>query len=104
MGMLPGTPGSSTNKTDCHDITAILLKVALNITILNRLVIQATKFILGFFSSLNLMISVNHILFLFFGYFCLYSIAQPCNKRDVRNTTDFYVYYFDTILTSITLS
>jgi hypothetical protein len=26
----PGTPGSSTYKTDCHDITEILLKVALN--------------------------------------------------------------------------
>ena len=28
---LLGTPVSSTNKTDCHDITEILLKVALNI-------------------------------------------------------------------------
>jgi hypothetical protein len=27
----PGTPVSSINKTDCHDITEILLKVALNI-------------------------------------------------------------------------
>jgi hypothetical protein len=26
----PGPPVSSTNKTDCHDITEILLKVALN--------------------------------------------------------------------------
>ena len=26
----PGTPVSSTNKTDCHDITEILLKVALS--------------------------------------------------------------------------
>jgi hypothetical protein len=26
----PGTPVSSTNKTDCHDIAEILLKVALN--------------------------------------------------------------------------
>jgi hypothetical protein len=26
----PGTPVSSTNKTDCHDITEILLEVALN--------------------------------------------------------------------------
>jgi len=29
-GFLPGTPISSTNKTDSHDITEILLKVALN--------------------------------------------------------------------------
>jgi hypothetical protein len=26
----PGSPVFSTNKTDCHDITEILLKVALN--------------------------------------------------------------------------
>jgi hypothetical protein len=26
----PGTPVSSTNKTDCHDIAVILLKVALS--------------------------------------------------------------------------
>jgi len=32
----PGTPVSSTNKTDCHDITAILLKVALNTIILTH--------------------------------------------------------------------
>jgi len=29
-GFLPSTPVSSTNKTDCHDITEMLLKVALN--------------------------------------------------------------------------
>jgi hypothetical protein len=29
-GFLQGTPVSSTNKTDCHDVTEILLKVALN--------------------------------------------------------------------------
>jgi hypothetical protein len=28
----PGPPVSSTNKTDCHDITEILLKVALKTT------------------------------------------------------------------------
>ena len=31
----PGTPVSSTNKTDRHDITEILLKVALNTINLN---------------------------------------------------------------------
>jgi hypothetical protein len=30
MGFFPGPPVSSTNKTDRHDITEILLKVALN--------------------------------------------------------------------------
>jgi hypothetical protein len=32
----PGTPVSSTNKTDRHDITEILLKVALNTINLNQ--------------------------------------------------------------------
>jgi hypothetical protein len=31
-----GTPVSSTNKTDCHDITEILLKMALNTINLNQ--------------------------------------------------------------------
>jgi hypothetical protein len=39
----PGTPVSSTNKTDCHDITEILLKVALN-TIALTLTQKPTKF------------------------------------------------------------
>jgi hypothetical protein len=30
LWFFPGTPVSSTNKTDCHNITEILLKVALN--------------------------------------------------------------------------
>ena len=33
----PGTPVSSTNKTDRHDITAIILKVALNTINLNQI-------------------------------------------------------------------
>jgi hypothetical protein len=37
----PGTPVSSTNKTDCHNVTEILLKVVLNtITLTSRLKIR----------------------------------------------------------------
>jgi hypothetical protein len=36
----PGTPGSSTNKTDRHDITEILLKEALNTIILTPFVFK----------------------------------------------------------------
>ena len=40
-GFFPGTPVSSTNKTDCHDITEILLKVALDtITLANHKKLQ----------------------------------------------------------------
>jgi hypothetical protein len=41
---LRGTPVSSTNKTDCHDITEILLKVALNtINHLSKYLINVVK-------------------------------------------------------------
>jgi hypothetical protein len=39
----PGTPVSSTNKTDCHDITEILLKVALNTIDLNQSIMSMGK-------------------------------------------------------------
>jgi hypothetical protein len=39
----PGTLVSSTNKTDCHDITEILLKVALNTINLNWVHCYYTK-------------------------------------------------------------
>jgi hypothetical protein len=38
MAVLWVSPVSSTNKTDCHDITGILLKVALNTITLNHLI------------------------------------------------------------------
>jgi hypothetical protein len=40
----PGTPVSSTKKTDCHDITEILLKVALNTIILKSSVESTFSF------------------------------------------------------------
>jgi hypothetical protein len=40
-----GTPVSSTNKTDCHDITEILLKVAINT--INHLPEQPSSFLLS---------------------------------------------------------
>ena len=46
----PGTPVFTTNKTDCHDATEILLKVALNTIRLTLYQCQLTLFSL-FFSS-----------------------------------------------------
>ena len=52
----PGTPFSSTNKTDHHDITEILLKVTLN-------TINQTK-------SKNLLtLVINHVNYLYIRYF-----------------------------------
>jgi hypothetical protein len=46
-GFSPGTLVSSTNKTDRHDITEILLKVALNtITSLRRLVLPLMAYLI----------------------------------------------------------
>ena len=42
----PGTPASSTNKTDSDDITEILLKVALNTINLNQNLNMKRKFLL----------------------------------------------------------
>ena len=39
----PGTLVSSTNKTDCHDITEILLKVALNTINLTRFLVNVIR-------------------------------------------------------------
>ena len=51
----PGTPVSSTNKTDLHDITEILLKVALNT------IIQPTvKYCYPVPASLTLIITVQY--------------------------------------------
>ena len=44
----PGTPVSSTNKTDCHSITEILLQVALN-TIHNIRLYVSNRLLLAFF-------------------------------------------------------
>jgi hypothetical protein len=40
----PGTPVSSNNKTDSHDTTEILLKVALNILALTPVVAEIVSF------------------------------------------------------------
>jgi hypothetical protein len=40
----PGTPVSSTNKTDVHDIDEILLQVALNTKFLNLSLIEGLLF------------------------------------------------------------
>ena len=49
----PGPPVSSTNKTDCHDITEILLKVALNTTKqTNKLIGRWFLFVLSWFQKL----------------------------------------------------
>ena len=44
----PGTPVSSTNKTNCHDITEILLKVALNTITLTLIPIDHVSLTLDF--------------------------------------------------------
>ena len=53
----PGTPVSSTNKTDCHDITQILLKVALS-TKNPNLVTLVTNSVIYVYSISNFKIPI----------------------------------------------
>jgi hypothetical protein len=69
----PGTSVSSTNKTDRHNITEILLKVALNITTLN-LNVQ--------FTSCNLSI---------FSAMAVYDMHKYLTKINTSSITDSYL-------------
>jgi len=60
----PGTPLSSTNKTDCHDITEILLKVVLNI-------VKPTLYI-----GVKSPNKSNFDSFVFLGFLCTRGIIQ----------------------------
>jgi len=66
----PGTSVSSTNKTDRHDITKILLKVALNT------INQTIKLLL-------ILFSVN--------YFRL--VAEKINKNERKNKAEIHMEY-----------
>jgi hypothetical protein len=61
----PGTPVSFTNKTDHHDITEILLKVALNTITLTPILMTVSLFItrpthlVGFYSGSSLSLWVR---------------------------------------------
>ena len=60
----PSTPVSSTNKTDRHDITEILLKVAINLPCLLRGKILTLHLII----TLPCKVDEIYILFSFYGH------------------------------------
>ena len=67
--LYPGTPVSSTNITDCHDITEILLKEALNTTnndkisySTNQRNIWAYKYVAPWFSTAKYNTSISGII------------------------------------------
>jgi hypothetical protein len=73
-GFRPGTPVSSTNKTDRHDITEILLKVALNTIILT----------LHRNSTLEKPLILELILYIWFKFFTAFNIGLECNDVPTR--------------------
>jgi hypothetical protein len=107
----PGTPVSSTNTTDCHDIAEILLKVALNninhnpnytsverstaivYTVLRRPFITEV----GFFYFLYIHFVVISSSFIFFLNSLIYVYCQTNNKlsevSDLRQVGGFLVYF-----------
>jgi hypothetical protein len=60
-GYSPGTPVSSTNKTNCHDITEIVLKVALNTIALTSTLLNI-KIILRKLKSSAMFVSIYRIM------------------------------------------
>ena len=55
----PGTPVSSTNKTDRHDITEILLKVALNTIIITLTLCATSDVILSLLKEVSILVEVE---------------------------------------------
>jgi hypothetical protein len=73
----PGTPISSTNKTDCYDITEILLKVALN-TINQQTNLQ--RMLLTIEHRLYEIESILHVLW---GKIKMSFFFWECNKSSI---------------------
>ena len=81
----PGTQVSSANKTDCHDITEILLKVALN-------TINQTIYLLG---SLDFKINSEQNkwgMFISAGYSSVGNYLSPTRQIRVQNDFGEYLY------------
>ena len=82
-----GTPVSSTNKTDCHDITEILLKVALNtITLtfifigINFVDLRKMRYWLTFHRIPNC-----------YSYLCLLQCAEFCGLMLLTKITEINI-------------
>ena len=96
LAFSPGTLVSSINKTDCHDITEILLKVALNtITLmLNSHMNDHNRLILWFFWISNyfqihkLKKNKTNIVVLFLLHFCIFFwYCWTCFHLDIKQQT-----------------
>ena len=90
--IFPGTPVSSTNKTDRHDITEIVLKVALNTIKPNQTIIiyLLSFFFLGNIHSSLLEIDVNK--------------ENVFDEAKTKWPTDFWTQYKNLTLRSFKLS
>ena len=74
----PGTPDSSTNKTDCHDITEILFKEALST------IKQTNKHTFKYY--------VSRRLDLYMPNFFDRNILRCCNKNLITNNAEFNMF------------
>ena len=87
----PGTPVSSTNKTDRHDITDILLKVALNTIILIRILIEEQATSMCFL--INSLITVNIGPNLKWLAWCLFILQLRRLQRQVNQLRQVKLIY-----------
>ena len=84
MFLSPGPPVSSTNKTDCHDITEILLKVALNtIKQTYTCILNIFKFVIVF-----PLIWDRHNLFKGEAYLMIMTIKRETWEANASKNTD----------------
>ena len=96
--MSPGTPVSSTNKTDSHDIAKLLLKVALNtITLTTTLTLIYNDEIIfiniNYFKSGNLINGLFLVnLYLFLMEICLRTGSANCPQSSPLHPKAIYVY------------
>jgi hypothetical protein len=78
----PGTPVSSTNKTDCHNITEILLKVALSTTNLINTGTYMYLYVIATKTGTYVFVSIINLPFIFSD---LYSACFKSSK--IQNQT-----------------
>ena len=88
----PGTPVFSTNKIDCHNITEILLKVALNTIILTSNTVSIYKPIKSYWRWLRRGVGVGVVIDIKTLPFCHRTLQRLSQSLFLKRNPHFVVY------------